>query len=305
MDPEIIRKWSTGGDGFLRSIINYKEFVEKINIDDPTERVMLGQCYMYGLGVEKNEAEAVRLYKLSVEQCNAYGQAFLGECYQLGTGVEKDEAEAVRLYRLSAEQSNSYGQVFLGVCYNNGIGGLATDEKEAMKLYKLSAKQSNSCGQVLLGVCYQHGKGGLPIDKTKAVKLYKLSAEQNNAVVQIWLGICYEFGTGIEKDEVEAARLYKLAVKQSIDSINDVGLKQLERLKKSRPDLFVEQKPFSEQTICSDDSCSICLEGFVGVSKAVVVLQCTHKYHFCCLTKWFASKESKQCPLCRTYVNAK
>jgi len=35
-------------------------------------------------------------------------------------GVQRDELEAVRLYRLSAEQGNASAQFNLGLCYDNG-----------------------------------------------------------------------------------------------------------------------------------------------------------------------------------------
>jgi len=301
MDPEIIRKWSTGGIGYFRSI-NCKEFIDKINIDDPTERVMLGQCYEYGVGVEKDQIEAVRLYKLS--QHNSYGQARLGVCYEHGKGgIIKDEKEAARLYRLSAEQNNSYGQAFLGVCYYHGKGGLSVDEKEAVRLYRKSVYQNNSTGQVALAHCYEYGKGGLPENEKEAVRLYKLSTEQHNSYGQFRLAHCYEYGKGgLPVDVAIAVRLYKLSAEQH----NSNALDHLEQLKKTHPELFYKQKPFSQETIhVNDESCSICLEEFIGVPKAVTVLQCTHKYHFCCLTRWFKSQPLTECPLCKSFVNTK
>ena len=66
--------------------------------------------------------EAVRLYRLSVEQGHPTGQANLGKMYSEGQGVPQDYKEAVRLYRLSAEQGDAIGQYNLGVMYYNGTG---------------------------------------------------------------------------------------------------------------------------------------------------------------------------------------
>ena len=44
--------------------------------------------------------------------------------YANGEGVLKDEAEAVRWYRLSADQGNATAQYNLGVSYSNGEGVL-------------------------------------------------------------------------------------------------------------------------------------------------------------------------------------
>ena len=57
-----------------------------------------------GRGVLKDEAEAVRWYRLAAEQGYAIAQHNLGVMYDKGEGVLKDDAEAVRWYRLAAEQ---------------------------------------------------------------------------------------------------------------------------------------------------------------------------------------------------------
>jgi len=85
-------------------------------------------------GVLRDEAETVRLYRLSAEQGNA--------------GV-RDEAEAVRLYTLSAEQGEPDAQYDLAVCYANGRG-VRQDEAEAVRLYRQSAEQDNARHSVIL-----------------------------------------------------------------------------------------------------------------------------------------------------------
>lgn len=45
----------------------------------------------------------------------------LGMAYQSGIGVEKDEKEAVNWYRKAAEQGNVRAQFMLGMAYQNGI----------------------------------------------------------------------------------------------------------------------------------------------------------------------------------------
>jgi TPR repeat protein len=65
--------------------------------------------------------------------------------------VAKDEAEAVRLYRLAADQGYAAAQFNLGVCYRNGIG-VAKDEAEAVRLYRLAADQGDAAAQRNLGV---------------------------------------------------------------------------------------------------------------------------------------------------------
>ena len=53
-------------------------------------------------------------------------------CYQNGVGVVKDDKEAVRLYSLAAQQGHSDAQYNLGLCYRNGVG-VVKDDKEAAR----------------------------------------------------------------------------------------------------------------------------------------------------------------------------
>ena len=55
--------------------------------------------------------EAVRWYRLSVEQGFAAAQYNLGLMYAEGNGVPEDDGEAARWYRLSAEQGFASAQL--------------------------------------------------------------------------------------------------------------------------------------------------------------------------------------------------
>lgn len=73
---------------------------------DAYEQNNLGWMYARGQGVEKNLAEALRLFQESADQGNPYGQINLGLMYENGTGVKQDKAEAIKWYRKAAEQGN-------------------------------------------------------------------------------------------------------------------------------------------------------------------------------------------------------
>jgi hypothetical protein len=56
-----------------------------------------GKCYYGGQDVVKDHAEAVRWFRLAVEQGHAGPQYYLGHMFFLGHGVAQDRAEAIRL----------------------------------------------------------------------------------------------------------------------------------------------------------------------------------------------------------------
>ena len=60
----------------------------------------------------------------AADQGDAEAQYNLGLMYVNGEGVPKDDAEAVRWYRLAAEQGDASAQHNLGVMYANGRGVL-------------------------------------------------------------------------------------------------------------------------------------------------------------------------------------
>jgi S1-C subfamily serine protease len=82
----------------------------------------LGVLYERGLGVVKDLAEAVRLYRLAAAQGLADAEQNLAAAYQFGRGVQKDDAEAAHWYRLAAEQGAPAAQNNLAILYLTGQG---------------------------------------------------------------------------------------------------------------------------------------------------------------------------------------
>ena len=54
----------------------------------------------------------------------AWAQYRLGDSYRNGEGVPKNDAEAVKWYRLAAAQGNALAQLVLGAMYESGQGVL-------------------------------------------------------------------------------------------------------------------------------------------------------------------------------------
>jgi TPR repeat protein len=62
----------------------------------------LGAMYRDGLGVAKDEVQAVSWFRKAAEAGNALGMASLGWMYEKGLGVERDYAQALSWYRKAA-----------------------------------------------------------------------------------------------------------------------------------------------------------------------------------------------------------
>ena len=74
----------------------------------------LAYCYENGIGVEEKKLdEAFRFYKQAATQGHARSQCSLGFCYQYGIGVVKDEREAVKMYRMAVENGYDKAKGYL------------------------------------------------------------------------------------------------------------------------------------------------------------------------------------------------
>jgi TPR repeat protein len=70
----------------------------------------------------KDEAEAVRYYKLTVDQNDTNAQYDYTVCLDGGRGVVKDEAEAVGYFKLTTDQNHISAQFHYAVCLEDGRG---------------------------------------------------------------------------------------------------------------------------------------------------------------------------------------
>jgi uncharacterized protein len=191
----------------------------------------LGQSYEHGLGVDKDEAEAVRHYQEAAQRGDAEGQYNLGIRLQDGRGINQDQDEAVQQYTLAADQGYAPAQVRLGECHQKGIGTII-DAPEAVRRQKEAAAQKHPEGQYWLGWYNEKGLG-IPKSREQAERWYKLAAAQGNEAAkdrltifelqdsadydhnsQFKLAERYKTGTGVPKNDKEAARLYQLAAQK-------------------------------------------------------------------------------------------
>jgi TPR repeat protein len=192
-----------------RSIAAIRAEVDKNNC---YAQWILGRMYEMGIGVHKDNIEAVKWFRKAAEQGYAVAQFNLGLMYGNGMGVDKDEREAVQWFRKAAEQGNAAAQKTLGFLYENGRG-VDKDDREAVQWYRKAADQGHSVAQHNLGKLYANGMG---VDQNyrEAAQLYRKAADQGYAVAQYALGWMYGNGRGVDKDDREAVQWYRKAADQ-------------------------------------------------------------------------------------------
>jgi len=94
--------------------------------------------------------------------------------YEQGLGVAKDEQEAVVWYGKAASQGNAAAQYNLGVLYENGRG-TEVDFAKANEWYRKASVQGDALAIGNLGMLYVRGQG-VEVNKVAGVALLLVSA---------------------------------------------------------------------------------------------------------------------------------
>jgi hypothetical protein len=115
---------------------------------------VLGHFYVRGIGVAKDVASGLALGRESEAAGSCFGQLVVGSCCRMGYGgVARDDAEAVRLYRLAAEQGHTQAQYHLGNMFEHGHG-VAQDAAEAIRWHRyLLRSRAGACSRWATVAC--------------------------------------------------------------------------------------------------------------------------------------------------------
>jgi TPR repeat protein len=170
----------------------------------------LGRMYRDGRGVKENDAEAMRWFSLAAGQGDPWAQSLIGSMYAKGEGVDEDLVEAARWYRRSADQSFSNGQNNLGNAYRYGRG-VPKDPNEAARLFSLAMINGESNGAFNLGVMNINGEEGLPQNVAEGLRLTNVAAEKDNPMALAYLGELYQVGKLVPADPTLAREYFSRA----------------------------------------------------------------------------------------------
>jgi TPR repeat protein len=113
----------------------------------------LGNQYLRGFGVEKNQAKAASLCRKSADRGVADAQTDLGQMYLAGEGVERDFPQAASWLQKAADQGQANAAFLLGTMFWNG-DGVERDHERAAKLWYMSAERGNPSAPARLAKYY-------------------------------------------------------------------------------------------------------------------------------------------------------
>ena len=99
-----------------------EQVLKSYDLTRASDQVALGERYLNGNVVDKNEKKAVELFEKAANQNSDIGMLKLAECYKKGVGVIQDNAKAFSLYEKSANMGNSDAMIVLSDMYAEGNG---------------------------------------------------------------------------------------------------------------------------------------------------------------------------------------
>jgi hypothetical protein len=76
----------------------------------------------HGIGVDRNDREAARLYQAAANKGDTFAMLFLAKMYSDGRGVAQSDEEAAKLYWRAANDGDTSAMVNLGRLYDQGSG---------------------------------------------------------------------------------------------------------------------------------------------------------------------------------------
>jgi TPR repeat protein len=190
------------------------------NSEDPKALYELGIKYAVGIpgAVTRDMNKAVEYFRMAADKDYAPAKRELGECYLNGKGVPKDEAKGLKMLRGAAAAKDPGAMSRLGAYLARADSARPNsarkeDYQEAFALLSESRAMGDLDSLASLGAMYMNGyvPGLHDPDFKKGVALFAEGAHQGNMHCMYSYGLCLESGIGIKQNQLEAANWMRKA----------------------------------------------------------------------------------------------
>lgn len=156
----------------------------------------LADCYLGGVGVEKNLPKALRWFKEAAVQGDADAQFKLAQMCK-GT----DDKEAIEWLTKAADNGHHAAQNHLACNMKDGLD-VPVNKKGALKLFKSAAEKCRDA-KFNLGVCYRDGEG-TAVNLEEAARWFTEAAKEGDSDAQVILYDVFKDGKGVPVDRLAA-----------------------------------------------------------------------------------------------------
>ena len=153
--------------------------------------------------------ERAAFVRIAAEGGVAEAQAVYGQMFLDGVGVARDQREAVLWFDKAARQGHAMAINMMGRCYDLGWG-VPVDKARAALWFKAAADRGLDWGLYNYATALALGDG-VAEDRPTALALFRRAAAMGNAKAANYVGSFHEDGWVVERDLAEAARHYAIA----------------------------------------------------------------------------------------------
>jgi TPR repeat protein len=196
----------------MDSLRSYRRAAENGSAES---QLYLGQIYLSGINVQKDQAEAAKWFRLAAEQGIPEAQYQLAKLYCSGE-VSRNIPMAVKLYTKAADKGLEEAQIDLAEMYIKG-DGVGKNVKKAINLYQKAADKGNLKALFKLGTIYTSEDNSLK-DKQKGINFLKIAAKEDFSDAQISLGKLYVKSNDVEKISEAALFFNRAAAKGNAEA---------------------------------------------------------------------------------------
>ncbi|MCH9715744.1 MAG: SEL1-like repeat protein, partial [Gammaproteobacteria bacterium] len=166
----------------------------------------LGQMYLYGYGVLKNNQRAIQSLSKSADQGFLPAQKLMAR-YELIH--EKNPSNALKWFKKAAEKGDLKAQLYCAAAYHFGVG-VSKNKDKARRYDIMAAKQGNSLAQASLAEHFLESRHAS--NKRLGMIWVKRAVKQKEPEAEYLLAEVYLEGKLAHKDLGEAKRLYDSAL---------------------------------------------------------------------------------------------
>jgi TPR repeat protein len=164
-----------------------------------------------GIVVPRDDVAAVKLYEAAASAGIGSAAFDLAEGYMSGWAGERSVASALQWYRRSAALGLPDAWFALGRLYEEA-SGVPGDKDEALTWYQLAGNNKVTAAQIRLGDIARYGQLGQVRNDLVALRWYDLAADQGSSDADEKIGDLYWRGAAdLPRNRAEAVRYYRVA----------------------------------------------------------------------------------------------
>ncbi|MEZ5583496.1 MAG: SEL1-like repeat protein [Candidatus Competibacteraceae bacterium] len=197
---ELLAHVYRGDYGEPRDLSRYVHWLERAAQLRPIRRGVvsdLAEAYEQGLGVERDDARALELYRQAAEAGGRTALVALAQFYRDGRAGQRDEIKSLRLFRQAASHGSVTALEAMVDIYTCGIG-VEPDPQKARKWLDRASEQGSTIS--LLTLAERSALSDTPDAQARRFLFLKRAANAGNRSAMVELGLAYRDGLGVAVD---------------------------------------------------------------------------------------------------------